>query len=111
MSTKNSDSSQSQREHLHGESNIAAGLTKVGKSDSHTTAQSQPAYRPREHLTEAEVERLIKAAKNNRWGFRDSARILIAFRHGLRASELCSLQWSDVEFESATLHLRRVKAG
>ncbi len=37
--------------------------------------------------------------------------ILIAFRHGLRASELCGLQWSDVEFESATLHLRRTKGG
>jgi integrase len=73
--------------------------------------KANTAYRPREHLTEAEVERLIKAAKNNRWGFRDSARILIAFRHGLRASELCSLQWSDVEFESATLHLRRAKGG
>jgi integrase len=37
--------------------------------------------------------------------------ILVAFRHGLRASELCELQWSDVEFESGTLHLRRVKGG
>jgi integrase len=37
--------------------------------------------------------------------------ILIAFRHGLRASELCGLQWSDVEFETGTLHLRRTKGG
>ena len=37
--------------------------------------------------------------------------ILIGFRHGLRASELCELQWSDVEFESATLHIRRAKGG
>jgi type 1 fimbriae regulatory protein FimB len=37
--------------------------------------------------------------------------ILICFRHGLRASELCELQWSDVEFETATLHLRRTKGG
>jgi integrase len=37
--------------------------------------------------------------------------ILIAFRHGLRASELTGLQWSDVEFETATLHLRRAKGG
>src|SRR5216684_5366699 len=40
-----------------------------------------------------------------------SAMILIAFRHGLRASELCELQWSDVEFETATIHLRRAKGG
>ncbi|MGC2714088.1 MAG: tyrosine-type recombinase/integrase [Pseudolabrys sp.] len=65
--------------------------------------------RPREHLTEREVEKLIEAAKRNRWG--DSTMILVAFRHGLRASEVCGLQWSDVEFESGTLHLRRAKGG
>ena len=59
--------------------------------------KANTAYRPREHLTEAEVGRLIKAAKNNRWGLRDSAMILIAFRHGLRVSELVHLQWSAVE--------------
>ena len=69
------------------------------------------ALRPREHLTEREVEKLIAAAKGNRWGQRDSTMLLIAFRHGLRASELCSLQWSDVEFETGTLHLRRAKGG
>jgi type 1 fimbriae regulatory protein FimB/type 1 fimbriae regulatory protein FimE len=67
--------------------------------------------RPREHLTEHEVEKLVKAAKGNRWGQRDSTVLLIAFRHGLRASEVCGLQWSDVEFESGTLHLRRAKGG
>jgi type 1 fimbriae regulatory protein FimB/type 1 fimbriae regulatory protein FimE len=67
--------------------------------------------RPREHLTEREVEKLMDAAKKNRHGQRDAAIILICFRHGLRASELCELQWSDVEFETATLHLRRAKNG
>ena len=54
---------------------------------------------------------LIEAAKTNRWGQRNSTMILMAFRHGLRASELCGLQWSDVEFESGSLHLRRAKGG
>src|SRR5262245_25034398 len=63
--------------------------------------RSNAELRPREHLTEREVAKLIVAAKGNRHGVRDSAIILIAFRHGLRASELCELQWSDVEFESA----------
>jgi integrase len=67
--------------------------------------------RPREHLTEREVEKLIEAAKGNRRGRRDGAMILICFRHGLRVSELCELQWSDVEFETATLNLRRAKGG
>jgi len=67
--------------------------------------------RPREHLTEREIDKLFEAAKGNRWGQRDATMILIAFRHGLRASELCGLQWSDVEFETGTLHLRRAKGG
>jgi type 1 fimbriae regulatory protein FimB/type 1 fimbriae regulatory protein FimE len=67
--------------------------------------------RPREHLTEREVEKLIAAARGNRWGQRDATMILITFRHGLRASELCELQWSDVEFETGNLHLRRSKGG
>jgi hypothetical protein len=29
------------------------------------------AYRSREHLTEREVERLVEAAKDNRWGHRE----------------------------------------
>jgi type 1 fimbriae regulatory protein FimB/type 1 fimbriae regulatory protein FimE len=67
--------------------------------------------RPREHLTQREVDKLIKAAQGNRHGQRDATMIMICFRHGLRASELCDLQWSDVEFEAATLHLRRAKGG
>ncbi len=67
--------------------------------------------RPREHLTQREVEKLIAAAKDNRHGHRDATMILIGFRHGLRASELCELQWTDVEFETATLHIRRAKGG
>jgi integrase len=67
--------------------------------------------RPREHLTEREIEKLINAAKGNRHGARDSCMLLIGFRHGLRASELCGLQWTDVEFETGTLHIRRAKGG
>ena len=67
--------------------------------------------RDREHLTELEVERLMKAAKGNRWGQRDATMILIAFRHGLRVSELCGLQWSSIEFKTGTMHVRRAKGG
>jgi integrase len=68
-------------------------------------------YRSREHLTEKEVERLIAAAKANRYGHRDATMILIAFRHGLRASEVCNLRWEQVDFPAANLHVRRVKNG
>jgi integrase len=67
--------------------------------------------RSREHLTETEVEKLIEAAKNNRYGHRDATMILVAYRHGLRASEVCDLEWSQVDFAAATLHVRRAKNG
>jgi integrase len=57
--------------------------------------------RTREYLTEAEVERLIEAASDNRWGHRDSTMLLIAFRHGLRASELVDLRWEQIDLENA----------
>ena len=69
------------------------------------------AYRSREHLTEREVERLIEAAKDNRWGQRDSTMVLLAFRHGLRAAELVDLRWEQIDFRTAALHVRRVKQG
>jgi integrase len=41
--------------------------------------------------TDAEVARLAEAAKANRYGHRDATMILVAYRHGLRASELTEL--------------------
>jgi len=69
------------------------------------------AYRTREHLTEAEVEKLIKAAKDNRWGERDAIMILVCYRHGLRVSELVDLRWDQIDLATANLHVRRAKRG
>ena len=68
-------------------------------------------YRTREYLTEREVERLMKAAGDNRNGHRDATMILLAFRHGLRASELCSLRWEQVDLAHGRLHVSRAKNG
>jgi len=67
--------------------------------------------RPREYLTEREIDKLIEAAKRNRWAHRDATAILIAYRHGLRASELVALRWDDIEFVTGKLHVRRAKGG
>jgi integrase len=67
--------------------------------------------RPREYLTEREIEKLMDAARSNRWGHRDATAILIAYRHGLRASELVALRWDDIDFQTGKLHVRRVKGG
>jgi type 1 fimbriae regulatory protein FimB/type 1 fimbriae regulatory protein FimE len=78
-------------------------------------APRRPVYadvRQREHLTEAEVERIRAAArKRGRYGHRDDTMILIAFRHGLRVSELVSLRWSQVALNDGKLHIRRAKGG
>jgi integrase len=67
--------------------------------------------RTREHLTIDEVERLIEAAKTNRYGRRDALMVLLAFRHGLRPGEIVDLRWDQVDFKAATLHVRRLKNG
>jgi integrase len=71
------------------------------------------ALRTREYLTGKEIERLQEATrKRSRYGHRDATLILVAYRHGLRAVEICDLEWSQVEFDrSATLHVRRAKNG
>jgi integrase len=75
------------------------------------TRRPNAELRTREHLTPSEVETLIEAAKANRRGHRDATMILLAFRHGLRAAELCDLRWDQVDFNAAVLHVRRVKNG
>jgi site-specific recombinase XerD len=62
-------------------------------------------------LTQAEVERLMKAASRNRYGHRDSTMLLTAYRHGLRVSELIDLRWDQIGFRTATLHVRRAEKG
>src|SRR5512136_2736054 len=68
--------------------------------------------RTREHLTPAEVERLIAAAgKVGRHGPRDATLILLAYRHGLRVGELVELRWEQVDLQRGTLHVNRKKNG
>jgi type 1 fimbriae regulatory protein FimB/type 1 fimbriae regulatory protein FimE len=67
--------------------------------------------RTREYLTEAEIESLMEGTKSNRHSHRDATMILVAYRHGLRVSELVDLRWDQVDFRTATLLVRRVKQG
>jgi integrase len=67
--------------------------------------------RTREYLTETEVDKLIAATKASRYPQRDAAMILVIYRHGLRATEACDLEWSQVDFDTASLHVTRAKNG
>ncbi len=68
--------------------------------------------RSREYLTDKEVDRLIKAAKNiGRHKHRDATLILLMYRHGLRVSETISLRWDQVELDQGLIHINRSKNG
>jgi type 1 fimbriae regulatory protein FimB len=67
--------------------------------------------RGRDFLTPDEVERLLKAARGGRFGVRDYGMLLLAFRHGLRATELTTLRRKDVSLEEARIWVTRRKGG
>jgi integrase len=71
--------------------------------------RANDAYRVREHLTEAEMDKLLAALKCNRHGHRDWLIGLIIYRHGLRVSEACDLRWDDIDLRKRTLIVRRLK--
>ena len=68
--------------------------------------------RSREHLSPKEMEQLINAARQiGRHGYRDATMILMAYRHGLRISELVSLRWTQVNLKEGQLYVNRRKNG
>ena len=65
----------------------------------------------RRYFTEAELGKLIGAARKGRYGQRDATLILLMARHGLRVSEAVDLEWDQIDFIRAHLHVRRLKGG
>jgi type 1 fimbriae regulatory protein FimB len=66
--------------------------------------------RKREYLTQDEIDKLLATSKRaSRNPERDYCMLLLAFRHGLRVSELCSLKLSDIDLENKIFHVRRLK--
>jgi integrase len=93
-------------------------LKLIAPSSDYGTIGPQPPVRrrnadvrAREYLTDAEVELLMKTASNNRHGHRNATMILVAYRHGLRVSELVTLRWDNVDFSTSQLHVNRAKNG
>src|ERR1700683_1016232 len=68
--------------------------------------------RTREYLTPAEVEKLLQASsKVGRHGARDRTLILLAYRHGLRVSELVTMRWEQIDLKAGLVHVSRLKNG
>ena len=85
----------------------------VGRSNK-PAAPGRPlnsAMQSREYLTPEEVSKLAAATSAGRHGHRDSTLILIAYRHGLRVSELVALRWGQVDLKAGLLHVSRLKNG
>jgi integrase len=84
----------------------------VSKQAAHTSTPIAVNCTVRKYLTAREVDKLMDTArKYSRYGYRDATMILTAYRHGLRVSELCDLQWHQIELESGRMHVRRRKNG
>jgi type 1 fimbriae regulatory protein FimB len=60
-------------------------------------------------LTEAEMTRLLQAAKQGRYGVRDYALLLLGYRHGLRVSELVGLRLDHLRLAEGRLWVARLK--
>jgi len=77
-------------------------------SETETTDQHE---RSRDFLTPAEVDRMLECAKHGRHKDRDFLIVLMLFRHGLRASELCAMRKDDLSLEEARVWVSRLKNG
>src|SRR5260370_17505985 len=58
-------------------------------------------------LTQREVLSVLKLAASE--SKRNHAMILLAFKHGLRASEVCALKTSDIDLKNGSIIIRRLK--
>lgn len=89
---------------------MTATTTEVAPdTEVRTVRMKNQAYRTREHLTPSEVDALLGAVRKNRHGPRDHLMVLVCYRHGLRVSELCEMEWTDLDLDAGTFHVRRKK--
>ncbi|HCI8546437.1 TPA: type 1 fimbria switch DNA invertase FimE [Klebsiella pneumoniae] len=65
----------------------------------------------RRFLTAKEVQAMMQAARQGPTGERDYCLILLAFRHGLRISELLDLHYHDLDLHEWRVNVRRLKNG
>jgi type 1 fimbriae regulatory protein FimB len=73
---------------------------------THTTERARrPEQRTISFLTQDELRRLFKLIRSKR----DKAIFLVAYRHGLRASEIGLLQRADVDAKQGRISIHRLK--
>lgn len=60
-------------------------------------------------LTEVEMKKFLAAARKGRHSARDFCLMLMAYRHGLRVSELIDIRLKDLDLETGRIYVRRLK--
>lgn len=71
----------------------------------------QSSKRNYDFLTADEIATLERAVKKNRHAKRDALALRMAYRHGLRASEVSGVEWHDIDLDKGTILVRRSKRG
>lgn len=79
-------------------------VSKVENSEDPTTDDKIKNF-----LTEAEIQKFLKAARKGRHAVRDYCLMLVAFRHAFRVSELVGIRFQDLDLDTARIFVRRVK--
>ena len=85
---------------------------KTGQRNSHANRKKLYTHSSKQALNPQQVERLIDAAMHSpRSGIRDAALIMLAYRHGLKVSELINLKWEHIDFENQSILVSRLRNG
>jgi len=84
------------------------------RAKSPPSRQANSAVRTREHVSPdegREAHRRCATSVGGRVAERDALLIMMAYRHGLRASEIAGLRWDQIDLKAGVLHVTRRKNG
>ncbi|QBY02937.1 integrase [Thalassotalea sp. HSM 43] len=104
------------KDSLHYDSNVDSGGTQMSNIVAFKQAEITPptnekstVLNRRDYITMKELKKLIELTKNLRNGDQTALMLTMAFRHGLRVSELVNMTWAQIFFDESQLHVIRCK--